>query len=102
MSTYRVRRLHCLTCDQPVSARNLVVGDTEVCSRCPECNSELVSIGKLDLSAKGLWYRYATAGGMPGTSAKRILKNLEDDTIWDELSDQILSEWNRRCDEEGC
>ena len=51
VTTYRVHQQHYIPCDRPVRARNLVVGDSEILSRCPECDAELVTIGKLDLTA---------------------------------------------------
>jgi hypothetical protein len=50
VATYVVRNLHCLTCDQPVRARNLLIGESEVLSPCPECNNDLASIGGLDMA----------------------------------------------------
>ena len=44
MATYRVRNLFCIPCDEPVRARNLLVGEAELLSRCPGCDGELSDI----------------------------------------------------------
>jgi hypothetical protein len=44
MATYRIRNLFCVECDEPVRVRNLIVGDSEVLSPCPECRGHLVAL----------------------------------------------------------
>jgi hypothetical protein len=49
VAIYRIRHLHCLQCDEPVRARNQLVDDVEIASRCPGCGGVPVSLGALNM-----------------------------------------------------
>jgi hypothetical protein len=50
MAIFRVRRLHCVDCDEVIRARSEIVDGVEQQAHCPECNTPLISIGFVDLN----------------------------------------------------
>lgn len=96
MSTYRVRRLHCLGCDAPVRVRNRLLGDSEVLSRCPECNSNLVSIGQLNTAAPASDFEfYSNVSGRPAGFLRPAVNDVMGN-FWDNLAPEINAEYDKR------
>lgn len=48
MTTYRIRRLHCLQCNEPRRAKLRIENDVEEEARCFECNGPLMALPTLE------------------------------------------------------